>query len=162
VFVTSTLYTGDLGGIAGADAICNQRAQAANLPGTYMAWISTVADSPANRFTKSQVPYVETNGWLVALDWNDLIDNSLNLAIARTELGQVSPNTGGMCENSVRLARTGTNPDGTQGPNICNNFTSANPNYLGTVGRTTSPTGSWSNCNPGACDIPMPIYCFQQ
>jgi hypothetical protein len=62
----------------------------------------------------------------------------------------------------VRLARTGTTAAGTQGPNICNNFTSANPNYLGTVGRTTSLNTSWSLCGPESCDIPLPIYCFQQ
>jgi hypothetical protein len=41
IFVTSTTQTPALGGLAGADALCAQRAQAAKLPGTYKAWLST-------------------------------------------------------------------------------------------------------------------------
>ena len=41
VFTTSTTQTAALGGLAGADAICAQRALAAGLAGTYRAWLST-------------------------------------------------------------------------------------------------------------------------
>jgi cysteine-rich repeat protein len=41
VFVSSQMYDGNLGGLAGADAKCQALADAANLTGTYMAWIST-------------------------------------------------------------------------------------------------------------------------
>src|SRR5437868_4155746 len=50
VFVTSTRYTANLGGLAGADAICQAHATDAGLPGTYRAWISTAAEAPATRF----------------------------------------------------------------------------------------------------------------
>ncbi len=39
-FTTSTTFTGALGGLAGADAACNTAATNANLPGTYVAWLS--------------------------------------------------------------------------------------------------------------------------
>jgi cysteine-rich repeat protein len=162
VFATTTTYTGNLGGIAGADQRCNQRAQAANLPGTYMAWISVVGTSPSTRFTQSAVPYVLVNGTVVADNWADLVNGSLDNAIARTEMNTVTPDTAGACEGSVRLVRTGTNSNGTQGPNICNNFTSSANASLGTAGRTTSVTATWSNCAPMACDMLLPIYCFQQ
>jgi cysteine-rich repeat protein len=162
VFATSTLHTGNLGGLAGADAICNARAQAAGLPGTYMAWLSTGQGSPSTRFVKSTVPYQLVNGHVVANSWNDLVDGSLINAIARTELNTFSPNTDATCETSVRMARTGTTSAGTQGPNICNHFTSANVNFLGTIGRSTSQTGTYSNCQPQSCATPLPIYCFQQ
>jgi cysteine-rich repeat protein len=163
VFGTSTMYTGALGGIAGADQKCNARAQAANLPGTYMAWISVVGTTPATRFTQSTVPYyLVDNVTKVADNWADLIDGSLDLAISRTELNTLTPNTAGSCEGSIRLVRTGTNSNGTQGPNICNNFTSSAMASLGTGGRTTSQTGTFSNCAPVACDMLLPIYCFQQ
>src|SRR5690606_988458 len=42
VFVTSTQHVAqDLGGLEGADRICADRAAAAGLPGTYVAWLST-------------------------------------------------------------------------------------------------------------------------
>src|SRR5207248_2675590 len=40
VFVTSVMYDGNLGGLAGADAKCQARATAASLSGTYKAWLS--------------------------------------------------------------------------------------------------------------------------
>ncbi|MEO7091599.1 MAG: hypothetical protein ABI175_00020, partial [Polyangiales bacterium] len=42
IFVTSGLYTGNLGGLSGADATCQNTAQAANLPGTYRAYLSSL------------------------------------------------------------------------------------------------------------------------
>lgn len=51
VFVTSVHYTGDLGGVAGADAKCQTAATAAGLAGTYKAWISTYGASAADRIT---------------------------------------------------------------------------------------------------------------
>jgi hypothetical protein len=41
IFLTSTVYSGDLGGLAGADATCQARADAANLGGTWRAILST-------------------------------------------------------------------------------------------------------------------------
>ena len=54
VFVTSTTHTGDLGGIAGGDGICNDRAADAGLPGVYKAWLATSdADAPTNSFAQA-------------------------------------------------------------------------------------------------------------
>jgi hypothetical protein len=39
VFLTSGTYSGNLGGISGAHAICQRHADAAGLPGKYKAWI---------------------------------------------------------------------------------------------------------------------------
>src|SRR5262249_6287034 len=44
VFVTSvTMAPQALGGLDGADRLCNDRAAAGGLPGTYVAWLSTVS-----------------------------------------------------------------------------------------------------------------------
>lgn len=50
VFVTSQTYTGNLGGLAGADAQCNLLAKAAGLEGSYLAWLSDATESPSTRF----------------------------------------------------------------------------------------------------------------
>jgi cysteine-rich repeat protein len=72
VFVTSAVFTGDLGGRAGADAKCQAAAESASAPGTFRAWLSTNNGSPADDFVKSAVPYVRLDDVQVAADWQDL------------------------------------------------------------------------------------------
>ena len=161
-FATSTTHSGDLGGLAGADMICNTLAQNAGLPGTYMAWLSTAVDSPSTRFTQSAVPYMLADGNKVADDWADLIDGSLDFAVARDETGSATLDTAASCGGSMRLARTGTTEMGTMGVSTCLDYSSAMPSDNGLVGRSASNMSQWSNCGEVACDVLMPIYCFQQ
>lgn len=57
VFVTSKRYDGNLGGVEGANEICQEHAEAAGLPGEYKAWISSSTEqSPAHTFNKSTKP----------------------------------------------------------------------------------------------------------
>ena len=51
--------------------------QAANLPGTYMAWLSTPQANPASRFVHSTVPYRQTSGVQIADNWTDLVDGTV-------------------------------------------------------------------------------------
>ena len=104
IFVSSALYTGNLGGLAGADAICNMRAQAAGLPGTYMAWLSTnqANGTPATRFTQSAQPYRKVDGVLVANNWADLIDGTLASAIDKTEI--LPRDTDGRVPSSLEIS----------------------------------------------------------
>ncbi len=85
VFLTSDEYSGNLGGLAGADAICQRLAQAAGLKGTFNAWLSDSKQSAAQRLTHSSVPYVDTLGRIVANDWADLTDGALQRAITVDE-----------------------------------------------------------------------------
>lgn len=67
VFVTSTSYNGNLGGLAGADAKCNTRAAAAGLSGTYKAFLagSSSLSAPvsySSGFTLHYLPYRHVNG----------------------------------------------------------------------------------------------------
>ncbi|HYC57722.1 MAG TPA: hypothetical protein VEL28_22545 [Candidatus Binatia bacterium] len=49
VFVTSTAYDSNLGGLAGADAKCATRASSAGLGGTWVAWLSTTTVNAIDR-----------------------------------------------------------------------------------------------------------------
>ncbi|MCA9544666.1 MAG: hypothetical protein KC613_09765 [Myxococcales bacterium] len=91
LFVTSTFMLGDLGGVEGADAICQAHADGVGLRGTYRAWIaSSNDDAPVVRFTRSAVPYVNTIGEVVADDWADLVDgNALQASYGYDESGAV-------------------------------------------------------------------------
>ncbi|NRA42863.1 MAG: midcut-by-XrtH protein [Pseudomonadales bacterium] len=82
VFLTSTLQDGSLGGLAGADAICQNRAADAGLqnPDNYKAWLSDSAVSVADRFAQSEYPYVRTDGTVHANDWDDLFNCEVDLS----------------------------------------------------------------------------------
>jgi hypothetical protein len=51
VFISSTTYNGNLGGLAGADSLCQGLANNAGLTGLFKAWLSTSTIGPATRFT---------------------------------------------------------------------------------------------------------------
>src|SRR5262245_61095552 len=90
VFLSSTEQAGDLGGIAGADAICQSLAHAADLPGTYRAWLSDGNASPSTRFSRSTAPYTLVDGTLIAGNWNELTGGALQHAIDLAETGRRS------------------------------------------------------------------------
>jgi hypothetical protein len=74
VFISSRTYAGNLGGLAGADAKCQELARAAGLSGTYKAWLSDgKGANPITRFTHNPGPYKLRNGLKVANSWNELI-----------------------------------------------------------------------------------------
>jgi hypothetical protein len=163
VFVTSTLYDGNLGGLAGADAKCQARAQAAGLAGTYMAWLSDANASPSTRFTKSAVPYKRVDGTTIANNWNDLVDNQIIAAINKTELNGAPPQGNVACPAGNPTVWTATNANGTlsNAGSTCSNWTSTGGGSL--WGRTTVSDTGWSNwCSGGTCSWTAPIYCFQQ
>ena len=88
VFVTSTIHDGNLGGLAGADAICQARAEADGslaAPGTYKAWLSAggAGNSAADRLTHATVPYKLVNGTQIAADWDRLVDGLVGRADQR-------------------------------------------------------------------------------
>ena len=88
MFATSTRHTGNLGGLAGAHAICQQLAAGAGLTGTYRAWLSDALSGPASTMVHSSVPYVLVGGERIADNWADLTDGSIEHAIDRDEHGR--------------------------------------------------------------------------
>ena len=170
----ATGYNGNLGGVAGADAKCQQRASAAGLAGTFKAWISdgTMASSPSVRFTKSAEPYVLVGGTLIANNWNDLTDGTIANRIDKTEFG-----------TAVNVVYQGvytfTQANGTPGlfgspasvcygSNChCDSWTNANaqgnPTPGSAVGYYTATNDDWTDYSFGnSCNGPVNLYCFQQ
>lgn len=91
-FVTSTTYTGNLGGISGADALCQARADAASLGGSWIAWLSTSAINAISRSVYAG-QIVSINGDLISNNgWNGLTGNII-LPIQFTELGTLITNS---------------------------------------------------------------------
>ena len=120
VFVTSTTHTGNLGGLDGADAICQARAKSGPAaPGTYKAWLSTACQSRRRlRLTHATVPYRLVEGTQVAGDWDDLTDGTLDAPINRDQGGLLLP---------ISQVWTGTAADGSFAGSDCVAWTDKSP-----------------------------------
>lgn len=171
VFVTSTIYTGNLGGLAGADSQCQTRANAASLGGTWRAWLSDSSQSPSNRFIQSSGPYRLLNGTTIANSWSDLTDGILAAPINISELGTTPPNTVDICGIGLGGSNvyTGTTAQGTLfnpgNPFICNNWSTSSSSVWADFGATVRTNTEWSNiCYAGSanCSQFARLYCFEQ
>jgi phospholipase/lecithinase/hemolysin len=184
MFVTSTAQSGDMGGLASADAICNQLSAAAGLVGTYQAWLCDGKSWPAMRSSKASVPYLRTDGALIAINWADLTDGSIVNGISRTETGQdvsatapflpwTNVTAAGTCDDQ-RYRSPGFGP--CQGlplfeecPTNCaddgalNGWTSSSPWAQGTKGDVNGLGSLWTDSVTGLCSEPQErIYCIEQ
>ena len=160
VFLSSTTYNGNLGGLSGADAKCQGLATAAGLPGTYKAWLSDSTGSPSTRFVQSSGPYQLVSGTTIATNFNDLTDGTLLAPISVTQTGG-----GGGAEQRVW---TNTKIDGapvTPPPDEhCTNWSTndAGPGHEGDAGDSTQSTTPWTQTGGANCGALYHLYCFQQ
>lgn len=165
VFVTSEDYTSNLGGLSGADALCQSRASAAGLPGTFKAWLSTSSTSASSRLNHSSVPYILVDGSVVAAGWTDLTDGALQHAINLDEFG-VGPTPAGT-RAWTGSYHNGATFNGTFGyPETCNDWTSSSVNNDGMVGSAQQTDKLWSTLDmlatPCSPTHRYHLYCFQQ
>lgn len=155
-FVAPSLTLAALGGVAGADAHCQDVALGAGLGGTFRAWLSDETSSPATRFVQAVVPYRLVNGATVADDFVDLTDGTLAHAI--------DADVSGTTITSVTEVWTGTTTAGLREGNDCmswTNVTSAMP--FGVVGVLDRTDSGWTEIYYQFCDRTDPrVYCFEQ
>lgn len=156
VFVTSSKHRGNLNGLDGADAICNQRAVEAQLPGFYKAWVSDEFGDPVSRFTRNDGPYVLTDGTRIADTWDDLVDGELLAPINIMENGHQA-----MGDSTVWA---GTNNSGTHYNYDCEEWTSSSEESYGQYGVFSTNDGMWSGdpLSLRNCSNVARLYCFQQ
>ncbi len=148
--MTSAVSTGDYGGTADADTMCNTLATAAGLGGTWTAWLSTAAQDAAARIDTSGAPYVLVDDTIVAADINALLDGSLDVPIDLDENGAVV----------VADVWTGTLADGTAAGFDCTGWTTTAG--AGRCGATYQNDGRWTdNVTPG-CVTGLRLYCVEQ
>lgn len=165
VFVSSRLYNGDLGGVAGADSKCQDLANSAGLGGTWMAWISDNSSSPLTRFTKSAVPYKLVDGTTVIVNnWTDLVTNkNINIGNGEYLKSPILKNENGNTQSAASW--TATNPDGTwiseQNNTACSNWTN-NAKQVATIGNNGFSNATWTKSEIRFCDEPKSLYCFEQ
>jgi hypothetical protein len=169
----------DLGGIAGADARCQQLAASVGAGNkTWRAYLSSTQNAPCGvvnaRDRIGKGPWQNFKGTVIAKDVDDLHGpgGNLNKDTALTERGQMVAGFG-MTPN-WHDALTGSTPEGRAFPaNVnltCNNWTSSNfgSAELGHIDRTPN-NSSWNSAHMSrACSQPDLIatggyglfYCF--
>lgn len=168
IFRTRELHSADLGGLAGADAICQAAAEASSLvtQGTYRAWLSTASTSAASRLTHATVPYIQVNGQKVADNWNDLTNGDLEAAICKSQFQANVPSTA--CSDigdPIFRAWTATDTSGTfAGPGSCNEWTSNSGGSSAQTGNITHfASAGWTDQGDDTCAATdVALYCLQQ
>ena len=152
VFATSSKHTGDLGGLAGADAICQTRASAAGLGGTYVAWLSTSTVDAISRLGAAR-------GW-VRPDGRPVFDTQADLLAGHVLYPPRLDETGAdLLRASVT---TGTGRDGRRstGGTTCGDWTVANTGLVA-IGEDSVASGGFTLTGINAtCDTPRSFYCF--
>jgi hypothetical protein len=163
VFLTSSGYNGNLGGLAGADLKCQERADSQNLGGTWKAWLSDSITSAASRLFHSPNPYVQLNGTTIANNWSDLTDGTLQKGIDITELGTFR--LGGVWTNT----KIDGSVDKTDSSAACNDWTdsASTPSRPGLHGSAGTNNDIWTDnphegLNPGNCGKQLLLYCIEQ
>lgn len=145
VFATSNSYNGNLGGLAGADAICQSEAATLVYSGSYKAILSDATTNAKDRLTIVYPVIRATDG--VVVDATNIWDGSLQNYIS-----------------SVGYIMTGTGSDGTRSPSYtCNSWTSGLGSDTGVVGYDVyNGNPQWIIFSPVACSTPTHLYCIQQ
>lgn len=162
VFVTSELFTGDLNGVAGADAACKEAADKVGLPGEFRAWLSSAESTPAQKFVKSKVPYKDVMNKVVADDWVSLATGNLESGIYLTESGATATSGPHTCmPEDIVVVWSNTLAGGIlrSEDESCTSWTGEG---VGAVGRLGVLTSSWTSACAVSCATMAPLYCFEQ
>ncbi len=153
MFVTSTSYTGAIGGLVGADSICQARAIAGGLTGTYKAWLSSSSTSAISRLGNA-------SGW-VRRDGLPVFNTQADLTAGRVQYLPV------LTESNLELAdpfvTTATASNGQYTAislgTACGDWTLSDTSRL-SVGRPRVSDGQWTNANTVTCASALPLFCF--
>lgn len=149
VFVTSTASTGNLGGIAGADALCQGRAAAAGLVGTYRAWLSTSTTSALARIGTAS-GWIRRDGKPFARTQADLLAGRHLYPVRLTETG---------ADVGVSDFFQSTNASGALSGGTCGDWTLADSSSVRT-GRTSGVGSLFSQGSSTTCAATLRVVCF--
>lgn len=149
IFVTNGTWTGNLGGLAGADSKCNAEAKSRGIAGTFQALLGAPEGTPQHRSIHYPVPYVTESGTYLNSDYHDLFAS-----------GGVD-NPVGSAAGSVW---TGLASDGTYGSNLhCNSWTDGTLGSTALIGSASATGTSWYTNTVGiSCNYFAHLYCIEQ
>lgn len=154
VFVTSQLYAGAaLGGLDGADALCQSVAESAALTGTYRAWLSDAQTSASSRMGSAR-GWVRSDGKPFAVDLQQIIEGRAFYPPVTDEHGNPVP--------IPDYVWTGTGVDGNlldvDGSLMCSGWTSdTGQGLMGTLG---AGLGWWTAYAASNCSFTAHLVCL--
>jgi len=152
VFVTSTLFSGALGGLGAADMYCQVTATEGGLTGTYKAWISGPATNAFDRIE-------DVGPWYSTRDVQAFATKADLRSSPQAEIFDEAGSPG----ETLRGAWTGTDSQGNATVETCNAWTDATSSASATTGTGVSGDAMWGGGNaPLSCDSHAPILCFEQ
>lgn len=153
IFVTSTLFQGNLEGISGADGRCMLVAAAAGHPGLFKAIISDTSTSAKDRI-KISLPVYNMAGQLVAANTTDLWDGDVQNPINYDEHGALV--------TSVFTVWNGTRDSGrAYAQNNCQDWASSAQDDMGEIGMLNKKA-TWIDDRAINCDKESRLYCISQ
>jgi hypothetical protein len=156
MFITSKTYLpAQIGGLSGADTICNNLASAAGLPGTYAAWLSDSTTSAKNRVGSGG--WIRPDGRAFAVSLTGITNLLQIFYPPRID------ETGGDVGPGQTLVFGGHNGVGaTFGNNNCNNWTTTNFSSV-YVGQAGGASADWSYdvLESNGCSEAHHFYCFR-
>jgi len=152
VFKTSSTYLGDFGGLAGGDAICQERAEEVGLNGTWRAWLSDDTTDARDRIPDGR--YELVNGTVIADDKDDLTDGELKAPIILNEFGELGQPDGGWVWTGTRFNGTGTEEN-------CRNWMISLEGAGADYGSRYEMSSYWTKHDaPTSCMQELTLYCF--
>lgn len=148
LFVTRTTYTGDLGGLSGADQNCQNSAAALALGGNWTAWLSD--------FNQDAIDRINGEGPWHSVAGQEIFRNRAGLA--GSPLTEIRVQEDGETVSLSARAWTGTRTGGTLETPNCSEWTTTEGE--GTGGATESIAG-WTQNGSYSCISARHLYCFE-
>lgn len=149
VFVTAQSTRGQLGGLDGGDALCNEEALKNGLPASFVAYLSVSSKHPGAR--------VADAGTWALVDGTLAFDKPPVLGRPLVPLTQTAA---GASVDGGTPAWTGHDP--TSPNNRCQEWTTAANNVRAWAGTIGALNGSWQGGSYLPCDTLGRLYCFEQ
>lgn len=156
-FVSSAYWTPGAG-IADADAVCQDAATAASLPGTYKALLPTTTASAASRFSSTGEAWRRVDGVQLAVSRAEFMAGHLLAPLDATA-------NGGQTDADVWTGVTGAgavpNSLGTTGK-TCQDWTSNMSTDRSGLGHTAETGSAWFTSGVLPCNSMSHLYCLQE
>jgi len=163
VFVTSNRYSGNLGGLSGADTTCTNLANTAGLGGTWKAWLSTAEVNAKDRIAPGVYGLVGSE--------IDVNGKSYMQSVVLGPVGAyndifkpINRDEGGNKVESYKYIWTGTTDEGVVDYLHCNGWTTSEASPQGNCGYPDFTDSRWTKYNGISCaySYGARLYCFEQ
>ncbi len=152
-FVRSASFNGNLGGLAGADAKCQETADDGGFGGVWTAWLSTSTVNAKDRIPDTV--YRRLDNAVVANSKADLTDGSIAAPISVADDGSNYIGGAGVW--------TGTTQSGLydSSQNSCLDWTSPIFSNTGQLGNAAATNREWTTNFLANCNSNLRLYCFR-